>query len=314
GAASVAPMEVRIESGGAEAMDCRMHFGLVAQAGADGTGTERTILMVEDVTEQRRFERRLLAEQRHHHMGLIAGRLAHDFNNLMAAVLAQATVAGDRASRGLATGEKIDQVKVGARAAAALTGQLVSYAGNAPQARQVLDLGAVIGTVRELFEVTLPPGVDLVTGLAPDTPPVAADEGQLQQVIMNLLINAAQAMSGRRGTVQLNTRCVEGDPVELETWNIAGADLRPGRYAVAEVIDEGTGIAPDVLARMWDPFFTTAEDGHGLGLSVVRGIVRSHGGALRVTTRQGVGTTVGFVLPAAARPPHIDAPDTRLID
>ncbi|MEM7271969.1 MAG: ATP-binding protein [Actinomycetota bacterium] len=299
GAPSVEPFEVTIDQDQPVPRVVRMHFGLAADQSEGPDDEERIVILIEDVTEQRRIERQLQSEQRHHHMGQIAGGVAHDFNNLMAAVLAQATVATERAERGLANTEQLEQVKVGARTAAVLTRQLVSYAGNAPQETERLDVAEVIETIRELFTATLPNGVDLVTDYAPGTPAVIADRSQLQQVIMNLLLNSAQAMRGRRGTVRLGTGTVELEAGASDHWHIAGHDLRSGRYACVHVTDDGSGIEREVLARMWDPFFTTEPDGHGLGLSAVRGIVRSHGGALRVETEVGVGTTIGLVLPAA---------------
>lgn len=312
-AGPVEPLELTIERATAQPLECRVHFGLVAvstagTAAGDGPDdaerceSDRVVLMIEDVTEQRRIEQKLRSEQRHQHMGLVAGRVAHDFNNLMAAVLAQAAAATEQASRGESNLAEIEHIKVGARTAALLTRQLVTYAGNAPQEPEVLDLNQMIGGIRELFGATLPPGVDLTTDFAPRVAPVVADRTQLQQVVMNLLINAAQAMEGRTGSVHLVTRDLDLDGDRVAQWSIASSGLPPGRYAGVDVTDEGPGIEPDVAARMWDPFFTTRVDGHGLGLSVVRGVIRSHGGALRVGAGSAAesGVTIGFVLPEAS--------------
>lgn len=287
------PLEVGIRRADGGELFCRVRFGLVDR----GSERDQVVLTIEDVTEQRRVEEALRSDQRHHDMGLIAGLVAHDFDNLMSAVLANATVATARAGRGLSTLDQLENVKIGARTAAMLTRQLVTYAGNTPVEKEWVDLGEVVESTRELFAATLPTGVDLQTIRDNNAGPVFADLGQMQQVVMNLILNAAAAMGDKMGTVTLSTTEIHLGPESMADWTIGGNELHPGTYACTEVVDEGCGMGPDTLARMWDPFFTTGHEGTGLGLSVVLGTVRSHQGALRVSTEPGRGTSVAFAVP-----------------
>src|SRR5690606_15264728 len=149
--------------------------------------------------------------------------------------------------------------------------------GHSPAALQQLDLNTLIEENRHLFEVVVPQQVALVLDLQPALPPLRGDMGQLQQVLMNLLLNSVQAMSNGQGRVTIRTRLHmqhASPPRRLYT----GALLEPGRYVELVVEDTGHGMTPEVVAKIFDPFFTTKEAGHGLGLATVLGIVQGHGG------------------------------------
>jgi two-component system cell cycle sensor histidine kinase/response regulator CckA len=221
---------------------------------------------------------------------LLAGGLAHDFNNLLVGMLSAADLLRRELTPGSEAYGLAEIIKKAAERAAGLTRQMLVYAGKGPQARQPLALNAAVEEVLGLMRPALPTNVAIVTALDPDLPPALADPGLLRQVICNLVRNAAEAIGTNPGTVRLATG--------VEVVN-SGAAAPPGRYVFLEVTDDGCGMAAEVQARMFDPFFSTKGKGRGLGLSAVQGIVRGHGGGVRVASKVGVGSQIRVSLPAA---------------
>jgi two-component system, cell cycle sensor histidine kinase and response regulator CckA len=243
---------------------------------ADGK-TIGTIGTAIDVTASRQLERRMVDAQRAESLGLLAGGLAHDFNNLLVAMLGNADLAlrdppGSR--------EAIANIRVAAMRAAELVQQLLAYAGGGTQQVSDVKVAPLIDELLGLLGSTVPPGVRLHSELPAVLPAVRADPSQLRQVVLNLVTNARDAVAARGGGVEVSARVVDHDG-RPGVDDVVGPG--PGTYLVISVTDDGAGVDPSVRTRIFDPFFTTKPSGHGLGLAAVLGIVRSHGGGLRVS-------------------------------
>ncbi|MGI9614938.1 MAG: two-component system sensor histidine kinase NtrB [Acidimicrobiales bacterium] len=289
------PFTVSILRRDRSTVDGEIHFGLVESSARQS----QVVLIIKDLTERRGFEQRLAADQRHQHTSAMASGVAHDFNNLMTAVLAQGAVASKRHELGLPVAEQLETMKVGARTAASLTRQLMAYSGQLHLEPELLSLNEVIEQFRELLNVALPSGVSLRLELGTQVPLVRADLGQIQQLLLNLTLNAATSYRNEPGTILLKTTSLELDEGDLDSWPLGTDSPSAGRYALLEVTDHGSGMDAATSSRAFDPFFTTEAEGRGLGLAVVLGIVRSHRGAVRLHTAPGDGTTVEILVPAA---------------
>ncbi|MGE0039663.1 MAG: ATP-binding protein [Vicinamibacterales bacterium] len=251
--------------------------------------------------ERRAVERRLLDTQKLESLGVLAGGIAHDFNNLLTAVLGNASLARTADTRAGADGP-LAQIEVAARRAADLCRQMLAYAGRARVARVPVDLNRLVEETERLLSVSVPKKTTLAIDLARGLPAVLGDQTEIQQVLMNLVINAAEAIGEREGRVAITTgaRDLAGEALAETAFS---PDLPGGRYVSLEVRDTGDGMSPETLARIFDPFFTTKFTGRGLGLASVIGIVRAHHGALRVESTPGAGSAFELLLPAHHAPP-----------
>src|SRR5438445_2038916 len=247
-----------------------------------------------DVTERAQLEQQLRQAQKMEAVGRLAGGIAHDFNNLLTAItgyaeLLQEDLAADDRRR-----EDVVEIRKAADRAAGLTRQLLAFSRQQVLQPRVLDLNALVGDLEKMLGRLLGEDVELSTRLAPDTGPVKADPGQLEQVLMNLAVNARDAMP-------------QGGKLTLETSNVDlsegyAADhypARPGPYVMIAVTDSGTGMSEETQAHMFEPFFTTKEKGKGtgLGLATVYGIIKQSGGCMWVYSALGHGTTFKLYLP-----------------
>ncbi len=254
--------------------------------------------------ERARLDEQLLQKQKLESLGLLAGGIAHDFNNLLTGILGNAEVAAETLAPDHAARAMLRDVVDAATQAGLLTGQLLAYAGRAPTRMQLTDLSQRVRETARLLASALPPGVQLELELDETLPAIRADAAQIQQVVMNLLLNAIEAVGAGEGAVRLRTAAeslAAEDTADLET----GPGWRPGLHVLFEVRDDGRGMDDATRARIFDPFFTTKFTGRGLGLAGVLGSVRRHGGALRVESKPGVGTTFQVYWPAeggAAQP------------
>jgi CheY-like chemotaxis protein len=199
--------------------------------------------------------------------------------------------------------------------AADLTRQMLAYSGRGHFVVRPTDFNALVRENLPLLEVALPKAVRLATRLEPGLPRVDADVGQIQQVLMNLVINAAEAIGDRGGTVTVATGVREVAASDQELWQASGHPLLPGRYVSLEVRDDGPGMDPATLDRVFEPFFTTKFTGRGLGLAAVLGVVRGHRGGLSVESAPGRGTSFRLLFAPSARSegaePSPPAPETR---
>lgn len=244
-------------------------------------------------------ERNLLQAQKLESLGVLAGGIAHDFNNLLTVMLGNATLARlDVAPHSPAEGA-IHQIELAALRAAELCRQMLAYSGRGHLSTQLVNLSKLVEETTHLLKVSISKKCVLAFDLAADLPPVKGDATQLNQITMNLVMNASDACGERGGHIRVRTGVMQADPAYLASTYLAPA-LDPGAYVYLEVEDDGAGIPAETLGRIFEPFFTTKFSGHGLGLSAVLGIARSHQGAIKVDTTVGRGTTFRLLLPAAA--------------
>jgi PAS domain S-box-containing protein len=266
----------------------------------------RIVGFIRDLTDEQRAEVSRAQAQKLEGLGLLAGGIAHDFNNLLAVISTSLSLAEVQLGNGRTGGELRSTLTMATSAvdrAATLTRQLLAYAGRARLTQQQVDLNAVVGSLSQLMGVTVPRRVTLTTQLAERLPRVVGDEGQLQQVVMNLITNAAEAIGEAEGMVTLTTR--QG-PCEADVAGLTGEAPR-GECVVLQVRDTGGGMSPEVRAHLFDPFFSTKGSGRGLGLAALVGILKSHQGAIRVQSAPGQGTTFTVYLPVASAPDVVKA-------
>ena len=272
-----------------------------------------TILLAEDVTDRRRAESALRQAQKLESLGVLAGGIAHDFNNLLTAILGNTELALERVRENPPLRAALQRIEATTQRGADLARQLLAYAGKAHFAVRPLDLNALIREMSELLSVSISKKVTLRTDLQPDLPAVEADSAQFQQVVMNLVTNASEAIGEQAGTVTLRTRGVTYAKADLVTA-FPGQVLDPGRYVRLEVQDDGCGMDAETIGRIFDPFFTTKFTGRGLGLSAMLGIVRGHRAGLRVESASNKGTTFILLFPASdaaqevVKPPPVSVP------
>jgi len=263
------------------------------------------LLVSRDVTERNRAEaeRRLLEAQVRHaqkleSLGVLAGGIAHDFNNLLMGVLGNARLARADLEAGSRSWESLHQIEVAARRAAELTAQILSYSGQGDVEVQPIDLPGLLREMGELLEPAVSKKAVMRYELGEDLPAIQGDRSQLQQVVMNLVMNASDALEGRAGEISIRSGARQFESEELGVEYFP-RDLESGLYCYLEVEDTGSGMSQEVLERIFDPFFTTKSQGRGLGMAATRGIVRAHGGAIRIRTAPGEGTTFRVIFPAA---------------
>ncbi len=253
-----------------------------------------------DIEDQKRAEEAIRQKQRLESTGVLAGGVAHDFNNLLTGVLGNASLVLETLPDSHPNAAFLREIVRAAERAADLTRQMLAYAGKGSFILERLDLSAQVREIGRLLEAVIPKEVAVEMALATDLPAVEADPGQVQQIAINLVINATEAIGeDRRGNVRVATRC---QTLSAETAGQFFPERPgPGMYVVLEVRDDGPGMSEDVRAKIFDPFFSTKFTGRGLGLSAVLGIVRSRGGAVTVESAPGQGSTFRVYLPAVER-------------
>jgi len=241
-----------------------------------------------DTTERHQLQDKLLQTQRLESLGVLAGGIAHDFNNLLTGILGNASLADAGLRADDPARQFLRDIVAASQRAAELTQQLLAYAGKGRVCREHLDLGNLVRDLMPLVRASIPAGVELVLDLAPT--PIKADAGQIHQVVMNLIINAAEAITNT-GTIVTTTGIEEvGSGVPHR--------LAPGNYAYLRVCDTGCGMDEETVGRIFEPFFSTKFSGRGLGLAAALGIVHSHHGSITVESAPGRGTTFTVRLPA----------------
>ena len=261
--------------------------------------------------ERLNLERKLLHTQKLESLGVLSGGIAHDFNNLLQAVLGNLDLALLRLPQETAGRNNIDQAIKAARHAAQLTNMMLAYSGKGLFVIKPLNLTDLVEENAAMLEAAIPKSITLEQCLDRDIPTISADAGQLQQVIMNLITNAAEAINDQGGKIQLSTGVREFDQAALNSSRLEEKQTA-GRYAWIKVCDSGCGMDGETLQKLFDPFFTTKFTGRGLGMSAVQGIMRAHKGAFLVESRPGVGTTIQVLFPIANYQPA--SPATLIAD
>jgi PAS domain S-box-containing protein len=270
-------------------------------------GETRYLAVSRDVTERKlaewarlELEQSMQRAQKLESLGVLAGGIAHDFNNLLTPILGVAGLALRELSEDAPVRAHLQKIQQAARRAAALTDQMLAYAGQQPLRAQRLDLSKLVGEMRELVAASISGKTTLDLQLEPGLPAVEVEAGQLGQVVMNLITNAVESLSHGAGRITVRTGAVNLDTTP--SGALFAETMVTGQHVYFEVTDTGCGMEAETCARIFDPFFTTKFTGRGLGLAAVAGIVRGHRGAVEVESDPGRGTRFRVLLPAVASP------------
>lgn len=261
-------------------------------AGLDITPQKR----LED--ERKRLETKVRQAQRLESLGVLSGGLAHDFNNLLMGVLGNAGLARRAVDAGSVVDRQLAEIETAAGRAAELTNQMLAYSGRAKFTADAFDLNGLVEEMARLLRTVVSKKAALSLQLGSEPLPIEADASQVRQVVMNLITNASDALADQSGVVTMATGLRHFDEHDLGEV-LPDEDLTEGPYAFLEVADTGVGMDVGTRARIFDPFFTTKFTGRGLGLAAVLGIMRSHGGGIRVHSAPGEGTRVTVLFPPA---------------
>ena len=247
--------------------------------------------------ERAHLEAQLRETQKLETLGVLAGGIAHDFNNLLVGILGNAGLALEDLPAGSPVRDCVSDIEAAALRAADLVRQLLAYAGKGRVALERIDVSTLVREMVQLLGSSIRKKAELRLDLAEPGPMVEGDAAQLRQVAMNLITNASDALNDQPGVIRVKAGIEHYFTDDAGSYR--GTRLEPGEYAYVAVSDTGTGMNAETRERMFEPFFTTKFAGRGLGLAAVLGIVRSHGGALRVSSELGSGTTVRVLLPLA---------------
>jgi two-component system cell cycle sensor histidine kinase/response regulator CckA len=250
--------------------------------------------------ERADLQAQILHSQKLESLGVLAGGIAHDFNNLLCVMLGSAELAQHRIGRDHPAFDNLELVRESAERAAALCQQMLAYSGKGRFVIEPQDVSRVVRSVAHLLQVSISKKAHLRYELAPELPAVEADATQLRQVLLNLVVNASEALGDDGGQIDVVTRVLDCDRGCLRGSYLAD-DLAPGRYVCLEVADSGSGMDEQTRARVFDPFFSTKFAGRGLGLAAVLGIVRGHRGAIEVQSEPGKGSLFRVLLPESEK-------------
>jgi PAS domain S-box-containing protein len=267
--------------------------------------------VVVDVTEREALQAKLLEVQKLDSIGRLAGGIAHDFNNIMAGVLGYATLVRQELEPESPHFRRMLAIEDSALRASELTNQLLTFAQAGARNTETLSLNAIVGETVNLLSHTLDPNVRLSFDATPNLDFVEADRTQIHQIVMNLCLNSRDAMVGGTGEIKLSTANVDVDDALAEKVHVPTR----GAFVRLAVEDTGSGMPPDVVRRMFDPFFSTKQQGQaiGMGLSVVYGIIQSHGGGLRVESEEGQGTRIEVYFPSAGKGSPAESAHPRMV-
>jgi PAS domain S-box-containing protein len=266
--------------------------------------TPLRVVVIRDITDRKRAEaeQRAMAErmrqtQKLESLGVLAGGIAHDFNNILT-IITNGVALAKGEGRPVSVSEHLDNIELAARRAADLCRQMLAYAGKAAFVREAVDLGALVAEMSSMLDVSIAKKVKLVRELESGIPRLLGDPTQIRQVVMNLVLNASEAIAGPEGRVVVSTGAGTYG-AEAFARSAAGGDPKAGAYVYLQVSDDGVGMDGPTLSQMFDPFFTTKFTGRGLGMAAVLGIVRSHAGAIDVESGPGSGTRIRVFFPAS---------------
>lgn len=255
------------------------------------------VALVTDVSESRVLQQKVQHTQKLESLGILAGGIAHDFNNVLAGILGNISLAQNELSQDSRATFFLNEAELAARRAADLTRQMLAYSGRGNFAVDVIDLNSTIREVQSLLTTVVSKKASLEIRLPEGLPSVIGDATQIRQVVMNLVMNANDALKGEAGFIRVTTSVTNASSADLKT-SYLDDDLVPGTYLCIEVADSGCGMTDEGLGRMFDPFYTTKSSGHGLGLAAVLGILRAHKAAIFVDSKLNQGTTFRILLPA----------------
>lgn len=257
-----------------------------------------------DVTAWRQLERRMVDAQRAESLGVLAGGLAHDFNNLLVAVIGNADIALRELAEGRSNRATIENIRAAGLRASELTEQLLAYAGRGGVGTTRVEPRPIVEELLRILAPSITDDVEITVDIS-STLAVRGDPAQLRQVLLNLMTNARDALRGRGGKIAVRawSEQLTGDPHPHDILTASA-----GAYVVLEVEDTGAGMDGDTRRHVFEPFFTTKQSGHGLGLAAVLGIVRAHGGGIRVISALGEGSKFQVLWPAGSVEPEATEP------
>jgi PAS domain S-box-containing protein len=251
--------------------------------------------------EKQQMEKKMLHAQKLESLGILAGGIAHDFNNILMAVTGHAELALLRLSTESPAVHNLHQIQIATKKAADIACQMLAYSGKGRFVLEILDLNRVVKEMTHMLEGAISRKAQMLFNLSPNLPAVETDATQLRQVIMNLIINASEALGEKSGAITISTGVVNCDRDCLhESWVDDG--LSEGLYVYFEVTDTGCGMDKETLNRIYDPFFSTKFTGRGLGMAAAQGIVRGHKGMIQIDSEVGQGTSFRVLLPKATGP------------
>lgn len=271
----------------------------VARLPKYGNQDVQYIAQIVDLTQLKKAEEALFQSQKLESIGVLAGGIAHDFNNLLVAMNTQADVALRKSSLNQNPTQNIEKIKLAAKNASYLAEQLLAYSGKRKFKVEEIDLNLQIEKSTGIFNLAIPKNISFRKDLRSDLPLVSAEKSQIQQILLNLIMNATEALEGQSGEINIET-----DQVTFTAEHILNDEdfllspIEEGKHVLITVRDSGIGMDDQTIKKIFDPFFTTKYTGRGLGLAAVLGIIRGHRGAIKVTSQVGIGTTFEIYFPA----------------
>jgi signal transduction histidine kinase len=251
---------------------------------------------VEESRERDRLEARMQQAQKFESLGVLAGGVAHDFNNLLTGIIGNADMALAEIPGGPKVAERIQRIRSAALRASDLTDKMLDFSGIGTRTSEPVDLSEIVSEMSRLLEASIPKKTRMDYRFGENLPPVVVDATQIRQVVMNLILNASEAIGDAPGVITVRTWVERMDRYRL-AGGVLPSELPEGIYVGLEVRDTGCGMDADTFARIFDPFYSTKFTGRGLGLAAVLGIIRGHRGTVRVESRPGEGATFQIFLP-----------------
>jgi len=269
---------------------------------------EYILAVARDLTERKQMEaeklemeRRLLHSQKLESLGVLAGGIAHDFNNILTSIVGNADLALMRINKDSPVVNNLQRIEEAAARAADLAKQMLAYSGKGKFLVEHINLNHLLEDMMHLLEVSISKMVELRMNFSTNLPSVKVDATQVRQIIMNLVINASEAIGDKSGVIVITTGCLDCDRSYLkEVW--LEDNLDEGQYVFFEIADTGCGMDSETVNKIFDPFFTTKFTGRGLGMAAVLGIVRGHKGAIKLHSEPNKGSSFKILLPASGRP------------
>jgi PAS domain S-box-containing protein len=289
---------------------------LVGQAMDPKNSAEGSIWSMLDITDRKRAEEeRLQLEQQFHHaqkmegLGVLAGGIAHDFNNILTVILGHCHMVREGFIPEHDFIDTFSKIEAAGSRAADLCRQMLTYAGKSPLVQTRVNLWLLVDEVVRMLQAAIKKNVTIKLDFKRVVPEITGDSGQIQQIVMNLIINAAEAIGDANGTIRvaLTRVLIKSDQVETDTF---GTVIEAGGYICLEVTDSGIGMDEETQKRIFEPFFTTKFTGRGLGMSAIHGIVTAHGAHLQMSSRLNVGTTFKVLFPVPSAPYTVEAAST----
>jgi len=262
--------------------------------------------------ERRELDRNFQQTQKLESLGVLAGGIAHDFNNILTIILGHCFMAKDDADAAIAEKSHVAHIESAANRAADLCRQMLAYAGKSPLLYVRINLWLLVDEIIRMLQSAIKKNVSIQLDLKRDVPEISGDNAQIQQVVMNMVINAAEAIGDNNGTIKvvLYKAIIQ---VEQKETDFAGNIIPARSYACLEVSDDGCGMDELTQKRIFEPFYTTKFTGRGLGMSAILGIIKSHDGALQLISNLGVGTTFKVFLPLSDSPELVAVAPSALI-